>query len=92
MGWPEVLDEMEQLLVAHEQSLRDGTPPPSPVEIPSGIGPLPAELRSRAEEILAATQAAARRVTQTREALAVAMRGRDVDGSRQPATYLDRRA
>jgi hypothetical protein len=75
MGWPEVLDDMEEHLAAHERSLRDGVPPPVPVEIPPGIGPLPADLFDRAEEILAAAQAAARRVNRTHQTLAAVLRG-----------------
>jgi hypothetical protein len=91
VGWSEVLDDMELRLVEHDRALRDGTPPPPPLEIPPGIGPLPAELRERAEAILAATQAAARRVAQARDSLVWAMRGGERVETRQPAAYLDRR-
>lgn len=92
MQWDELLDVMEDRVAAHDRSLRLGTPAPGPLEVPSDIGPLPFELKDRAECVLAATRLMAQRVMEARDQVAQALREGSAANHREPAAYVDRMA
>jgi hypothetical protein len=88
VGWPEVLDDIEERLADVDRELRTGGPAVSPFALPSGLGPLPADLRERARRALGQTQARQAEAEQARDRLGDALRqGRTA--TREPAAYLD---
>ncbi|HXW36139.1 MAG TPA: hypothetical protein VEJ87_16305 [Acidimicrobiales bacterium] len=91
MHWADLLEHMEDRLAAHDFALRSGAAPPQPIEIPADIGPLPIELRDRAQCVLDATKSVAERVAEARDQVAQSLREGSSSESRRPAAYLDRR-
>lgn len=91
-AWVAALDALEQDLVALQLLAREGDAAGAPaVRVPVGLGPLPVELRPRAQAMLAAFQQAEadlqRDLSQTTRELAMLERVRP---TRQPgASYLD---
>jgi hypothetical protein len=91
------LDELEadvdqvELLLANDHRVRD-LPPADPWSPPDGLGPLPLDLRPRADAILsrqiAATQALALMMATNRRQSEMATRIEAGDEPRRPA-YLD---
>jgi len=90
--WPDLLDEMEARLGAHARALRDGAAPPDPVVVPTDIGPLPVDLRERAERLLVDTRRMEAEVDRRRSALLDAQRRVARSDAREPAAYVDARA
>lgn len=95
MGWPELLEEMEERLDAVARYLARGGPVPRPPAGGKGPGagdpgPLPPELRERAEAVLGSTlameEAVASAIASVGTAMATAARVRPVP------IYVDRRA
>lgn len=89
-SWAEVLDDMELRVADAERLLAAGGPPPPTFALPGGLGPLPPELRRRAEAVLEATVDAQRRVEQRFWVMAEALR-RDPRDASPAAAYIDRR-
>jgi hypothetical protein len=90
MNWSSALDEMEQRLADAERAIAGG-PAPAWFALPTGIGPLPVELRERAEGILAATVALEGRVERARSTLVTGL----AQARRNPGptgAYVDRQA
>lgn len=52
MTWPEALDAFEASLDAHHAAMMGSGPPPAAVLGEEDLGPLPPELRSRAQYLL----------------------------------------
>lgn len=96
-AWTDVLDQLEldvstvEGLLADSHRQRD-LPPADPWCPPAGLGPLPLELRPRADEILArqfvAASAVARSLSSTRQQAAVATRMLTDRAPHRPA-YVD---
>jgi hypothetical protein len=79
---------MENRLIEVDNELHSGGPAVSAFVLPENLGPLPDELRTRAERALSATRTKQAEVEMARDRIADALRqGRTV--SREPATYLD---
>ncbi len=93
-AWAAELDAMEAHLAsqraafaargAQAPAVRDPTPP-------DVLGPLPVELRGRAEELLAATRALEGSVAEARASLVAAVRAAERTG-RRAAAFVDARA
>lgn len=97
-AWIAALDELDadvgriEELLADEQRLRDA-PPADPWSPPDGLGPLPLDLRPRADAILARQAGAAHQL-----ALAIAANRRqakfaakvEVGYGKAPPSYVDR--
>lgn len=90
MDWPELLDEMEQRLVASRRTLFEGAEPPPSFASPAGMGPLPDELRERATRVLIETSRLASSVRAARDQLASARR-RSCASRRVFSAYVDTR-
>jgi hypothetical protein len=88
VGWPEVLDDMEDRLADVDRELSRGGPAVAPLALPADLGPLPADLRPRAVRALQQTRAMQARAEAAREGIAEALR-RGRTASREPAAYLD---
>jgi hypothetical protein len=83
-----VLDDIEGRLVDVDHQLSTGGPAVSPFVLPDDLGPLPVELRHRAERALSRTQAKQTEVEGARQRIAEALRqGRTT--VREPASYID---
>jgi hypothetical protein len=88
VDWPEVLDDMEDRLHDVDRELSTGGPPVRSFALPSGLGPLPAELRQRSTALLRETLRTQAAAEAARERVADAMRqGRAT--TREPAAYFD---
>jgi len=97
-AWVAALDHLEADIAQVEQQLhvdqflRD-TPPSDPWDPPAGIGPLPLELRPRADRILArqiaAAEGIARLMAANRKQAAVTKRIELFDDGAARPTYLD---
>ncbi len=88
VGWPEVLDDIEERLVDVDRELTTGGPAVSPFALPAGLGPLPADLRERARQALRQTRVQQAEAEQARDRIGDALRpGRTA--TREPAAYLD---
>jgi hypothetical protein len=90
--WPELLDDMEERLAAHGRALDAGALAPEPLYVTPDDGPLPAELRARAEQVLAATRALEAEVEHRRDAVLWALRRTAASETRTPAAYIDAHA
>jgi hypothetical protein len=78
-GWDEVLDRLESETTALRAALVDGSSVPvSTWEPPSDLGPLPPELRARADLVLSALADAQRRTRLRLDQLADELAGIDV--------------
>jgi hypothetical protein len=97
-AWTSALDDLEMDVAATEAMLADArrmteTPASDTWAPPVGLGPLPQELRPRADEILTRQLAAAeeigRRLTATRKQQAVTARIETGERVKRPL-YLDR--
>jgi hypothetical protein len=96
-AWTGVLDQLElnvadvEALLADNHRQRD-LPPADPWSPPAGLGPMPLDLRPRADEVLARQLAAARAVAgalaTTRQQAAVASRMLTDRAPQRPA-YVD---
>jgi hypothetical protein len=97
-AWTAALDELEadvdrvEALLADEHLVRD-LPPADPWSPPAGLGPLPLDLRPRADAVLgrqiAATQAVALAITVNRRQAEMVTRIEAGQEPRRPS-YLDR--
>jgi hypothetical protein len=88
VGWPEVLDDIEDRLADVDRELSRGGPAVAPFVLPADLGPLPAALRPRAVRALQQTRARQAQAEAARDGIAEALRqSRTVD--RGPAAYLD---
>ena len=96
-AWTAALDELEMDVVATEALLADGrrlaeTPPSDLWQAPQDLGALPLELKPRADEILtrqlALAEEISRRITSTRQQLAVTARIETGERVKRPL-YLD---
>ncbi|BFU42127.1 hypothetical protein [Krasilnikovia sp. MM14-A1004] len=96
-AWTAALDELEMDVSATEAMLAEEhrhaeTPPASGWHPPPGLGPLPLDLRPRADEILtrqlAAAHEIARRLTANRQQTAVTARIETGEAVKRPV-YLD---
>ena len=93
MGWPEALDDAEQVLRGAEQTIVSGDPP-SAIRIDwHGLGPLPQELGSRALQVLEGTRVMEQRVAKAIDDLARPgrHRGAELQGHRPEAVLFDGR-
>ena len=95
MGWSELLDAFEEHLVEHRRAVEEGRAGPAPVLPPArDPGPLPEELRPRAERLLADCRVLEGSVAGAREALAASIVRRITAGSdrttRRAAVYIDK--
>jgi len=88
VDWPEVLDDMEDRLHDVERELSTGGPPVRAFVLPSGLGPLPADLRDRAVALLRGTLSKQADAEAARAKVAEAMRQGRVT-RREPAAYFD---
>ncbi|HEU5474206.1 MAG TPA: hypothetical protein VFV67_26465 [Actinophytocola sp.] len=95
--WAAALDRLEEdvatveALLAEEHQLRS-LPPVDPWRPPAGLGPLPVDLRPRADQVLARQLAVAERIAaiMTGTARQAAMLGRIDDGRGAPRpNYVD---
>lgn len=96
-AWMAALDELEadvervEMLLADDHRVRD-LPPTDPWSPPEGLGPLPLDLRPRADAILsrqiAATQAVALAIATNRRQVEMTARIEVGNAPRRPA-YLD---
>ncbi|MCU4185024.1 hypothetical protein K6U06_11685 [Acidiferrimicrobium sp. IK] len=89
MGWADALDDMEARLAQAELVLRGGAPP-SGLQLPPGLGPIPAELVERARRVHADTDRVAAELLEARARLASALRRRPAP--EQHPAYIDTRA
>ncbi len=89
-SWVAVLEEMEARVADVDRVLLQGGVPVSKLEIPDGLGPLPQNLRGRAERVYALTVDAEFRVEAARDGVLSALRS----SPERPAapSYVDRRA
>ncbi|HUY22926.1 MAG TPA: hypothetical protein VMV22_11390 [Acidimicrobiales bacterium] len=90
MGWSEVLDDIERRLTDVKRGLRTGEPATTPFTLPEDLGPLPVQLRLRAQRALRATEAMQADVEEARDRIADALR-RGRATTREPAAYVDTR-
>lgn len=73
MEWPEVLDAMEERNAVVDHILHFGGPALEPFSTPADLGPLPAELRERAEGIQRETDRLIKDVARARDLVADAL-------------------
>jgi hypothetical protein len=93
--WEQILDRLEVECAGIELALEAGEPPPyDPWEPPTGVGPLPACLRTRAEEILGRQQRAIAAVSRAASTAArhQQLNGRLRTGTSSASVYVDVRA
>jgi hypothetical protein len=90
VGWPELLDDIERRLAQVDRELATGGPAVAPFEMPDDLGPLPPELRQRAERMLRETLTKQAAVEQARDRIVDALRQGRV-APPQPAAYFDTR-
>jgi hypothetical protein len=88
VGWHEVLDDIEARLTDVDRQLTAAGPAVSAFELPDGLGPLPADLRPRAERALRQTHRKQLDAEKARDRIADALR-RGRTTTREPAAYLD---
>jgi hypothetical protein len=97
-AWAAALDELEADVEAVESALDDEhrrreLPPATPWSPPAGLGPLPLDLRPRADGILSRQLAAAQRLTVeiavNRRQAAFAARVETGGAGRQTPSYVD---
>ena len=90
--WEVTLDDMEDRLAEGWRALSEGKVDIRPFEPPAGLGPIPVELRARAERILEETRAFETALTQRSEAVArqLMMTRRATDQPRAAARFIDR--
>ncbi|GAA3398852.1 hypothetical protein [Cryptosporangium minutisporangium] len=98
-AWVAALDDLEadiaqvEELLRTDQFVRD-TPPADPWTPPEGMGPLPLDLRPRADRILArqiaAAEGIARAMAVNRRQAAMTSRIELFDSGAAPPAYLDR--
>jgi hypothetical protein len=69
-AWQAALEDMNERLAAGWQALAAGRVDVAPFAPPSGLGPLPIELRALAEHVLEETRAFETALTQRSEAVA----------------------
>jgi hypothetical protein len=79
---------MDARLADVDRELRAGGPPVAPLALPADLGPLPADLRDRAERTLRQTRAKQAQAEAARDGIADVLRQARVP-SREPAAYLD---
>ncbi len=92
-SWEQVLDRMEERLVAAARVAGEEPARVEPFALPPGLGPLPPRLRDRAAAILEATEVMERRLTVGMFELAARIRAAGTVGSaadRPPPTYVNR--
>jgi hypothetical protein len=88
VGWHEVLDDIETRLTDVDRQLTTAGPAVPPFELPDDLGPLPADLRHRAERALRETRRKQLDAEAARDKIADALhRGRTT--TREPPAYLD---
>jgi hypothetical protein len=90
--WEVALADMEDRLSEGWKALGDGRVDIRPFEAPTGLGPVPVELRARAERVLEETRAFETALTQRSEAVArqLVMSRRATDAPRAAARFVDR--
>ncbi|HWG98651.1 MAG TPA: hypothetical protein VNV66_04830 [Pilimelia sp.] len=97
-AWTEALDELEADVEAVEALLADDhrqreAPPATPWNPPTGLGPLPLDLRPRADGILSrqltAAAALAAAMTSNRRQVAFAAKVEHGGGGKTPPSYVD---
>jgi len=91
MTWAQALEDIERRLGDVEEGLRTGVFEVTPFALAGDLGPIPDELRERAQRALRATVAAELEVEQLRERIAEALR---LGRARSAAfsAYVDTRA
>lgn len=97
--WPAALEEFDRVLEAQRQALAERTGPVAPFIPPQGLGPLPAELLVRAQNLLEQAQdleaemTAAMVLAKRRARLLTKARACGVDGfADREHHYLDARS
>jgi hypothetical protein len=95
--WDELLDSMQRRLETIEAMFAsDSHVAVEPFQLPEGIGPLPKELRDRAERLLSDTVEVERRLerllTATARRLHAVSGTKAFDIGRPPPTYVDQSA
>ncbi|HET9419742.1 MAG TPA: hypothetical protein VFO49_01310 [Nocardioides sp.] len=96
-AWEQILDHLDGECAGIELALEAGEPPSyDPWEPPTGAGPLPAYLRTRAEQVLARQQ---RAIAAVSRAASTAARHQQLNGrlrsgtsTAQASVYVDVRA
>ena len=90
-SWSSVLDLMEARVEEVDRILLQGGNPLPELELPPGIGPLPDDLRGRAELVYALTVDAELRVEAAQSGVLAALRA-DREQAPAPPAYFDGRA
>jgi hypothetical protein len=88
MRWHDLLDEIERRNSDYDRFLRHVGPAPRERPLPADPGPLPIELRSRAEEALAETRRLELAALASRSTTLMLL-ARRPENEHEPACYVD---
>ncbi|MHB1486740.1 MAG: hypothetical protein ACYCS7_03660 [Acidimicrobiales bacterium] len=90
--WSSVLDEMEHHVEAQRAAMAGQAPTPPEFQAPADMGPIPAELRERAQALLRMTLALEGQLSDARDEVVASMQSVGRRKHPSPAAYVDKRA
>lgn len=88
--WSSVLDEMENHVEAQRAAMAGQVPPPA-FQVPADMGPIPPELRERAQALLRITLALERQLSDARDEVVASMQSVGRRKPPPPSAYVDKR-